>query len=55
MILLGSSKTSEGFVRVRERRAVTTAWAASSRKCFAIGDKNYQSQQELVLSYSYQT
>ena len=34
---------------VRERRAVTTAWAASSMKCFAAEKKNYQSAYRFCL------
>ena len=36
MILFGSSKTRDGFVRVRDLRAVMTACTGSWRKCFAI-------------------
>lgn len=35
MILLASSKQSEGLVRVRERRPSTTALFGSLMKCFA--------------------
>ena len=36
MILFSGSKAREGFVRVKEWRAVTTKWFGSEKKCLAV-------------------
>jgi hypothetical protein len=36
MILCSGSKARDGFVRVREWRAVRTRWVGSEKKCLAV-------------------